>query len=114
MWEFLSSLLKAVLPALIANVGGAAVSSVLQPSPAVPTASGGGGGGPLGGGAPGSTSGLAGAGSPVPTGVSSAPFAGGGPLASNNLAPGETPPTGTGGGFRTLPAGQRRQPYQTL
>ena len=117
MWEYLSKLLTAILPSLISSVGGAAVSSLLQPAQQAPTINIGGGGG-TGGMPSGGSPGLAGAGtsSPGAMGLSTAPFMGGGPLAANNLNPGETAPTGTGGGFRTLPAGATRSqpPYSTL
>ena len=114
MWEFLSKLMFAVLPGLIASAGGAAVSSAMAPKPQ----SGGGGPAPSWGrgGPPGLSPGLVGAGSTTPgaMGLSSTPFGSGGPIAANNLNPGEQPPTGTGGGFRTLPPGQRQPSYQTL
>mgnify|MGYP001602470140 CR=1 FL=1 len=115
MWEFLSKLMMAVLPGLIASAGGAAVSSAMAPKPQTM-----GGGGPApawgGGGPPGLSPGLVGAGMTTPgaMGLSSTPFGSGGPVAANNLNPGEQPPTGTGGGFRTLPPGQRQPAYQTL
>lgn len=113
MWEFLSKLMFAVLPGLIASAGGAAVSSAMAPKPQT----GGGGGQSFAAAAPpGMSPGLAGAGSTTPgaMGLSSTPFGSGGPAALNNLNPGEQPPTGTGGGFRTLPPGQRQPAYQTL